>query len=84
MVSIKILEQYTGEYSSEQLPIKITVGIDENQLTAQATGQKAFHLEASSETVFKFEKAGIVLEFDAQKNQMILKQAGKEFKLNKQ
>jgi len=84
MVSIKILEQYTGEYSSEQLPIKITVGIDENQLTAQATGQKAFHLEASSETVFKFEKAGIVLEFDTQKNQMILKQAGKEFKLNKQ
>lgn len=83
LIPINTLEQYTGEYSSEQLPIKITIGINENQLTAQATGQKAFHLDASSETIFKFEKAGIVLEFDAQKKQMILKQAGQEFKLNK-
>ena len=83
-VDIKILEQYTGEYSSERLPIKITIGIDKNQLTAQATGQKAFYLEASSETIFRYEKAGIELKFDVKKKQMILKQAGQEFSLTKQ
>lgn len=84
LVDMKILEQYIGEYSSAQLPIKITVGIDNNQLTAQASGQKVLHLEARSETVFGYEKAGIELEFDVHKKQMVLKQGGQAFSLSKQ
>lgn len=79
IVDTQILESYTGQYTSEQIPLDIHIKLEENQLFAQATGQSTFPLQASSETIFKFEQAGIVLEFDQEKKQMVLKQAGQEF-----
>ncbi len=58
------LAAYEGEYSSEQLPLIITVKHDGDKLTAQASGQPAFPLEAVSEIEFRFDPAGIVMIFN--------------------
>ncbi|MGX9984791.1 serine hydrolase domain-containing protein [Soonwooa purpurea] len=73
------LAQYVGNYSSSELPIKLSITSQGNILTAQATGQSAFPLEASDKDIFKFEKAGIVIEFAPSEKKMMLKQGGKEF-----
>lgn len=83
-VSPTILNSYLGQYSSPQIPLKISITEKDSQLFAQATGQSAFPLEATSDTVFKFEQAGVVLEFNSSKNQMTLKQGGKEFLFTKE
>jgi len=57
------LSKYEGEYTSEQLPLVITVKLDNGKLSAQATGQPSFPLDAVSETEFRFDMAGIVMIF---------------------
>ena len=57
------LISYEGEYTSEQIPLVITVKHEGDKLTAQATGQAAFPLETISETEFRFAQAGIVMIF---------------------
>ena len=77
------LSRYAGIYSSPEMPLKITVSTSGNTLTAQATGQSAFPLEASALHIFKFDQAGIVLEFNPDQNQMILKQGGGRYTFTK-
>jgi CubicO group peptidase (beta-lactamase class C family) len=77
-VSPEILEKYVGIYSSPGFPLKITVTRDAGTLYAQASGQSAFPLEATAADKFKFDRARIVMEFNAEKNQMTLKQGGRE------
>ena len=83
-INPKILNFYVGQYASRQIPIKIAITKNENKLFAQATGQSAFPLEASNSTSFKFEQAGIILEFNSNKNEMKLKQGGKEYLFTKE
>lgn len=78
------LKKYEGVYSSAQLPMKITISISNNSLMAQATGQAAFPLEASDTDTFKFDQAGIVMEFNPGENTMLLKQGGGEFLFRKE
>lgn len=78
-VDPELLNSYQGEYSSTQIPIKISIRTEGSQLSAQATGQSSFLLEASTPTVFTFEGAGIVLEFNSAKKEMTLKQGGQHF-----
>ncbi|MDX6181584.1 serine hydrolase domain-containing protein [Flavobacterium sp. Fl-77] len=80
----EILDQYLGTYASLEIPLKITITKKEASLMAQATGQSAFPLEANSTTVFKFDQAGVVLEFKASEKQMTLNQGGKEFLFTKE
>src|SRR5574343_247978 len=54
-VSETLRAKYVGTYSSKSIPIKITIAENNGQLTAQATGQSAFPLTATSETEFVFE-----------------------------
>ena len=61
------LDRYLGTYASPGFPLKITVTRDGATLQAQATGQGALPLEAVRAGVFKFDPAGIVMEFDAAK-----------------
>ena len=70
------LDKYLGVYSSEQIPLKITITKSNNILIAQATGQPSFPLEAMDKDHFKFDQAGVKLEFSPAKNEMILKQGG--------
>lgn len=73
------LDKYLGIYSSTQLPLKITITKDNSTLIAQATGQSSFPLEATEKDKFKFDPAGVVLEFNTDKGEMTLKQGGGVF-----
>lgn len=73
------LDQYLGIYSSKDIPLKITDTKNDTTLMAQATGQSAFPLDASDKNIFKFDQAGIVLEFMPANKTMILKQGGKNY-----
>ncbi|SMC61416.1 serine hydrolase domain-containing protein [Pedobacter nyackensis] len=70
------LDSYLGIYASTTMPIKITFTKNGTSLVAQATGQAAFPLEAVAKDKFKFDGAGIVIEFNAEKQEMALKQGG--------
>jgi D-alanyl-D-alanine carboxypeptidase len=83
-VSSEDLDQYLGIYASKQLPLKITVTKDNRTLIAQATGQPSFPLEATEKDVFKFDQAGVVLEFNPSAKTMILKQGGGQFAFTKE
>lgn len=78
------LTTFLGNYASAAIPVKISITNNEAKLVAQATGQPAFQLEATSANSFEFEKAGIVLVFNSDKNEMTLKQGGKEFLFTKE
>lgn len=82
-VTTEALDPYLGTYGSLQIPLKIDISKKDNVLIAQATGQPSFPLEPSAIHIFKFETAGIVLEFNPDKKEMILKQGGKEFLFTK-
>ena len=77
-VSPEILEKYVGVYTSPGSSLKVTITRDAATLHAQTTGQTAFPLEATATDKFKSERTGIVLEFDAAKNQLILRQGERE------
>lgn len=57
------LATYEGIYAAENFPLKITIKAVNGALTAQATGQGAFPLDANSETTFTFNAAGIKMDF---------------------
>ncbi|MDQ3016689.1 MAG: beta-lactamase family protein [Bacteroidota bacterium] len=77
------LEPLTGLYSSEQIPVEITITQEGKILIAQGTGQSSFSLEATAPNQFKFDRAGIVLEFNVEDKTMLLKQGGGEFLFKK-
>ncbi|MDR6406554.1 MULTISPECIES: serine hydrolase [Chryseobacterium] len=70
------LQKFVGNYSSPDIPLKINVFIKDKTLMAQATGQGAFPLEATSKTSFKFDMAGIVIDFYPAKKQFVIIQGG--------
>jgi D-alanyl-D-alanine carboxypeptidase len=79
----KILHGYEGIYASKDIPLKITIKKEGNVLTAQATNQSAFPLDAVSETEFKFDAAGVVISFSGD-SEMVLKQGGGKFSFKKE
>jgi len=80
LLPVEILEKYTGVYGSPDLPLLITVFINENsRLMAQATGQGAFPLDAIDEFNFVFEAALIHMIFSPETGEMIMTQAGHAF-----
>lgn len=62
------MKKYVGVYTTDQLPMEIEVFIDGKTLKAQATGQQSFPLTANSKTKFRFDAAGLVMEFDSLEN----------------
>jgi CubicO group peptidase (beta-lactamase class C family) len=78
------LDKYLGVYSSSQISLKITISKDNNTLIAQATGQSAFPLEPTEKDKFKFDLAGVIMEFNPEEKTMILKQGGGQFNFAKE
>jgi D-alanyl-D-alanine carboxypeptidase len=83
-ISPEELDQYIGVYASAQIPLKITITKGKENLVAQATGQSAFPLEATEKNKFKFDQAGVVMEFNPAEKTMVLKQGGGEFLYKKE
>lgn len=79
-IAPEALKKYEGSYVSEQIPIGLTVKLENGILTGQGTGQSSFPLEAVSEKEFRFERGGIVMIFDISDqgivNGFTLKQGG--------
>ena len=78
-VTAEDLEKYLGIYGSKQLHLKLTITQSEGNLTAQATGQPSFPLEAVEEHAFEFHQAGVRLEFNPEEKTMLLKQGGSTY-----
>lgn len=77
-VSPEILDKYVGVYSKEGVPVKVTITRNGGTLSFQLTGQSAFQLDATAPNKFRFDQTGVILEFDASKNQMLVKQGTRE------
>jgi D-alanyl-D-alanine carboxypeptidase len=71
------LDAHLGIYASKQMPLKITFTKQGTVLMAQATGQSKFALETVSKDKFKFDADDILVEFNTDKKEMILKQSGR-------
>lgn len=78
-VNSEDLDKYLGVYGSKEFPLKITVTKGDNALIAQATGQSSFPLEPTEKDKFKFDQAGIILEFNPIEKTMVLKQGKGQF-----
>jgi CubicO group peptidase (beta-lactamase class C family) len=76
-VSPEVLDKYVGVYSSPEAPVKFTITREGATLFFQPGGQSAAPLEATAQDKFKIEGAAVI-EFDAAKNQMIVKRRGVE------
>jgi len=83
-IKAKDLDKYLGIYASTQFPLKITISKNGSNLIAQATGQSSFPLEATEKDKFKFDQAGVIMEFNPEKNEMTLKQGGGNFLFTKE
>jgi D-alanyl-D-alanine carboxypeptidase len=83
-ITAETLDSYSGIYGSLQIPLKISITKKDNIIIAQATGQPSFPLEATAVNVFKFDPAGVIMEFNAYKKEMILKQGGKDYLFKKE
>ena len=77
-------DRYVGTYANAQVPFKITFSRDGNTLKSQASGQPAFVMEGVRKDVFKYDPAGILIEFDAAQSTFKLKQAGQEIEFKKE
>ena len=89
-LSEKILSSFEGKFASTQVPIKIRFWVENGRLMGQVAGQGALTLTAYSETEFRFEPAGIVINFDkpsassSQSNGFILSQGGGKYEFKRQ
>ncbi|TDX94627.1 D-alanyl-D-alanine carboxypeptidase [Chryseobacterium daecheongense] len=68
------LQPLVGTYVTKEMPLKFNIFIKNKTLMAQATGQGEFPLEATSKTSFKFDMAGITIDFDPAKKLFVIKQ----------
>ena len=74
-VSPEVLDKYVGVYSSPDAPKKWAITRDGGTLFVQPGSESAAALEATAQDKFQIEGAA-VFEFDAAKNQMIIKRRG--------
>lgn len=77
------LDQYVGVYASKQIPLKMTITHSNNKLFGQATGQPAFLLTPVKKDVFKFDAAGVTMEFRPKVHELTITQAGQTYLFNK-
>ncbi|MDB5285574.1 MAG: hypothetical protein JWR05_523 [Mucilaginibacter sp.] len=65
------------------MPLKIAITKNNTLLFAQATGQRAFPLEAKGGNKFSFAAAGITLQFEPAKKTFTLIQGGATYLFTK-
>jgi D-alanyl-D-alanine carboxypeptidase len=73
------LDELVGQYSSDTMPLKITISKSGSVLVAQASGQPRFSLDALNRDSFRREQYDVLLKFNRAKQEMILVQGGKSY-----
>jgi CubicO group peptidase (beta-lactamase class C family) len=84
LLTAEELSSFTGTYSSEGFPLKITISQQGGALFGQATGQPMFPLEAFEKNKFRFDPAKLVIEFYPEENKLLLLQGGGRFELTRE
>ena len=82
-IDVEKLDNYTGKYGAEGIPIKIDVFVAEGNLFIEVMEQ-AIMLEAISKDKFGSEAAGLELTFDTENNSMQFKQGPYQIKMIKE
>lgn len=77
------LDQYTGAYANEEIPLTIIVFRKDNMLMARAEGQNAFPLDAYQNHTFKFDPAEIKMIFKTEEKVIDFFQGGANFEFKK-
>lgn len=77
------LKEFTGNFSSKQIPLKVTTTVENDQLMLQATGQPKIPLAYEGEGKFGFEMAGLEFQFTKDRKGFTLNQGGKKFEFTK-
>jgi CubicO group peptidase (beta-lactamase class C family) len=83
-VSPEVLDKYVGVYSSPNAPKKWTVTRDGGTLSVQPGSESAAALEATAQDKFQLFSGKVTFEFDAAKNQMILKRGARSIVFTKE
>ncbi|MFT6899189.1 MAG: D-alanyl-D-alanine carboxypeptidase, partial [Paraglaciecola sp.] len=85
VLSAKAMDRTVGTFSSKDMPIELSFRIANKQVMYKPAGQSEKSLTAYSETEFRFEPAGIVIQFDPESltdgklNQFVITQSGYKF-----
>jgi D-alanyl-D-alanine carboxypeptidase len=83
-VSPEVLDKYVGVYSNPDAPRKWAVTRNGGILFVQPGSEGAAALEATAQDKFQLFGGRVVFEFDAAKNQMILKRGGQSIVFTKE
>ena len=81
VVASNNLDQYLGTYTSDLLPIDLTISKDENKLVGQGEGQPSFTLKAEGEHTYSNKQIGLTITFVPGENKMNFVQGGKAFEM---
>jgi D-alanyl-D-alanine carboxypeptidase len=79
VVDPKVMEGYVGDYSTQQLPFKFTVFVEEGQLYAQPTDQEALLLKPKAPNKFEVEELNAKFDFNPETKQLTFKQGNASF-----
>ncbi|MFQ3219148.1 MAG: D-alanyl-D-alanine carboxypeptidase [Paraglaciecola sp.] len=85
LLSAEEMGRTVGTFSSKDMPIELSFRIADKQVMYKPAGQSEKSLTPYSETEFRFEPAGIVIQFDPQSltdgklNQFVITQSGYTF-----
>ena len=74
---------YLGKYSSNKIPIKISITQEDDNLVLNATGQPSMALESKGSGKFTLDDAGLVIQFNDTIDAFTLKVSGQSFDFTK-
>src|SRR5688572_26469461 len=83
-VSPEVLDKYVGVYSSPEAPNKWTIARDGGTLFVRPGSESAAAVEATAQDRFQLFGGKVTFEFDAAKNQMLLKRGGRSIVFTKE
>ncbi|MEN0050956.1 MAG: hypothetical protein AAF806_28080, partial [Bacteroidota bacterium] len=75
------LDQYLGVYTSDELPIDLTISKEGDQLIGQGEGQPNFKLTAKGDHVFTNDEIGLTITFMPEEGKMSFEQGGASFEM---
>ena len=84
VVDVINVKDFIGRFVSKQLPFKIEMKADGNNLTAQGEGQPAFPLEYEGADKFVFSGADVEIQFSKDKKSFTLSQGAQKFDFTKE
>jgi D-alanyl-D-alanine carboxypeptidase len=79
-----LLQKYVGVYSNPRFPLRIVISRKKQNLVASAAGQPAYQLETVASGKFKCGELSVMLEFNTDKNSLILKKGSNTYSLSRE